>query len=221
VNPFLGKTAFLFDLDGTLVDSSALHEQVFRDVLRDSAPHLLKSFDYETLKGRSTAESFWDLGVVDAAELETLVSEKQRRYRAALREGKLRLMPGASEILELLRQSGKRMFVVTGGSRRSADAALAATRIRDFFEDVVTVQDVVNGKPEPDGFLLCMERCGCATEDALGIEDALNGVEACRAAGLDVVLVNNPGLQGTVEPAFPSLVEFRLALVAEGERELV
>jgi beta-phosphoglucomutase-like phosphatase (HAD superfamily) len=51
----------------------------------------------------------------------------------------------------------------------------------------------------------------------VGIEDAINGLEACRAAGLDVVLVNNPSLKETVQPAFPSMVEFRAALVREEE----
>src|ERR1035437_5554371 len=52
---------------------------------------------------------------------------------------------------------------------------------------------------------------------AVGIEDSINGLEACRAAGLDAVLVNNPSLHATVHPAFPSLVEFRLALVRQEE----
>jgi HAD superfamily hydrolase (TIGR01509 family) len=220
VNHIFQKTAFLFDLDGTLVDSSGLHERVFREVLSEYAPELLAHFDYESLKGKSTAESFWDLGIVEASTLETMVNEKQLRYRAAIRGGELSLMPGALETLETLRQLAKRLFVVTGGSRRSVETALAATGIRDFFEDIVTSDDVVSGKPDPDAFLLCLERSGVSAADAVGIEDALNGVEACRAAELDVVLVNNPRLGVSVKPAFPSLVEFRDALALSAESVL-
>jgi beta-phosphoglucomutase len=217
VNRLLRKTAFLFDLDGTLVDSSALHEKAYREALSEHAPALLEGFDYESLKGKSTEGSFRGLGIVEAGALEALASEKQRRYRAAVEAGELRLMPGSRELLELLKQWRKRLFVVTGGSRRSTDAALAATGIHAFFEGVVTADDVACGKPAPDGFLLCLERFGIPAAQAVGIEDASNGLEACRAAGLDVVLVNNPSMEETVQPAFPSMVEFRTALVREEE----
>jgi len=75
---------------------------------------------------------------------------------------------------------------------------------------------VACGKPAPDGFLLSLSGWHTGAE-AVGIEDAINGLEACRAAGLDVVLVNNPSLEETVQPAFPSMVEFRAALVREEE----
>ncbi len=209
--------AFLFDLDGTLLDSSALHEKAFREVLSDYAPSLLNSFDYESLKGVSTSESFRALGIADAREIETLSCEKQRRYRDAVLSGELRLMPGAPEILVLLQNRRKRLFAVTGGSRESVNAALDATGIHAFFEGVITSDDVSRGKPAPDGFLLCLKRSGIPAAQAVGIEDSVNGLAACRAAGLDVVLVNHPVLQDTVQPAFPSLVEFRLALVAAEE----
>lgn len=217
MNRLLRKTAFLFDLDGTLLDSSSLHEKIFREVLTDDAPQFLERFDYEALKGKSTTESFRGLGIVESGGLEALVSEKQRRYRAAVLAGELRLMPGAREILRLLQRRRKRLFVVTGGSRRSVDAALDATGVQTFFEGVITADDVACGKPAPDGFLLCLDRSGLPAVRAVGIEDSISGLEACRAAGLDAVLVNNPRLQATVQPAFPSLVEFRLALVRQGE----
>jgi len=217
VNRLLRKTAFLFDLDGTLLDSSALHERAFREVLSDYAPPLLEGFDYESLKGKSTGESFRSLGIAEAGAIDAMVSEKQRRYRAAVRAGELRLMPGSWEILALLQSRRKRLFVVTGGSRRSVDAALDATGVRAFFEGIVTADDVARGKPAPDSFLLCLEWYGIPAGQAVGIEDSINGLEACRAAGLDAVLVNNRGLQETVQPAFPSLVEFRLALVHQEE----
>jgi HAD superfamily hydrolase (TIGR01509 family) len=217
VNRVLRKTAFLFDLDGTLVDSSGLHEKAYREALSEHAPALLEGFDYESLKGKSTEESFRGLGIVEAGALESLASGKQRRYRAALEAGELRLMPGSREMLEFLQRRRKRLFVVTGGSRRSTDAALDATGIHAFFEGVIAADDVACGKPAPDGFLLCLERFGIRAAEAVGIEDAINGLEACRAAGLDVVLVNNPSLKETVQPAFPSMVEFRAALVREEE----
>lgn len=215
MNRLRQKSAFLFDLDGTLVDSSALHEKVFRDVLREHAPRQLELFDYDVLKGKPTAQSFRELGIAEGVTLDMLVNEKQRRYRAAVLAGELRLMPGAIETLPLLAARRKRLFVVTGGSRRSVDAALEVTGIRRFFEGVVTADDVSFGKPAPDSFLLCLRRYGIPANRAVGIEDSLNGVEACRAAGLEVALVNECGSECGAQWRFAGLAEFQQALVDE------
>lgn len=214
---FLQKKAFLFDLDGTLVDSSALHEMAFRETLRQYAPRLLETLEYEALKGQPTVEAFRALGITGGGELDALVSEKQRRYREALSTGRLRLLAGSCEILEFLRKRRKRLFVVTGGSRRSVDLALRATGIDGFFEGIVTADDVAHGKPSPESYLLCRNRFAIDAADALVIEDSESGLEACRAAGLDAVLVNNPCLEAIFRPAFPTLVELNHALAAEEE----
>ena len=213
MNRILQKSSFLFDLDGTLVDSSALHQRAFMDVLSDVAPELLDCFDYESVKGKSTAESFCKLGISTAHALDALVSEKQRRYRNAVLAGELPLMPGSRQILEFLRSRSKRLFLVTGASRGSVDAALNATGIRAFFEGIIIADDVASGKPAPDSYLLCLERFGISAAQAVGVEDSLNGLEACRAAGLDAVLVNGLGLKAAAVYAFPSFGEFRLALI--------
>lgn len=215
MNGLLEKIAFLFDLDGTLVDSSALHEKVFRDVLQEHAPRQLERFDYEALKGKPTAQSFRELGIAEGGALDMLVGEKQRRYRAAVIAGELELMPGAMQTLELLAARRKRLFVVTGGSRRSVDTALEVTAIRRFFEGIVTADDVSFGKPAPDSFQLCLRRFGMPAKRAVGIEDSLNGVEACRAAGLDVALVNQSGMESGAQWSFTGLGEFRQALMDE------
>jgi len=219
VNRFQRKKSFLFDLDGTLVDSSRLHERALREALQDYAPQILGRFDYESLKGKSTAEALVHLGVPPGA-LDSLVHEKQQRYRAAVRAGELRLTPGSRDVLELLEARRDRMFVVTGGSRRSVAAALESTGIHGFFEGVVSAEDVPCGKPAPDGFLFCMKRFRIPAPEALGIEDSANGLEACQEAGLDAVLVNNARLAKEYQPAFASLIEFREALIAQAEAVL-
>jgi HAD superfamily hydrolase (TIGR01509 family) len=205
------KKFFLFDLDGTLVDSSALHEKAFRQVLHARAPECLDGFDYDLLKGKSTVESFRELGIAGQA-LEAALSEKQGLYRNAVLAGELRLMPGAREILEFLQARGKQLFLVTGGSRGSVETALNATGIRAFFEGIVTAEDVEHGKPAPDCYLRCLEQFGLAADQAVGVEDSLNGVQACRAAGLEVILVSNQCSSVTVAAAFPGLIDLWLAL---------
>ncbi len=208
-----GKTCFLFDLDGTLVDSNPLHERVFREVLQRHG--MAPRFDYEPLKGKTTVAAFQALGPFPAEVLSALVREKQSGYRSAVQAGGLRLTAGAWSTLQFLRGAEKRLFVVSGGSRSSVDAALESTGIHEFFEGVVTGDDVTHAKPAPESFLLCLERFEIPVAQAVGVEDSASGLASCQAAGLDVVLVNNAELTRSFRPSFPSLAEFREALIGD------
>ena len=121
------KKNFLFDLDRTLIDSSPAHEAAFRGAMALHQPALAGGFEYELHKGRPTVDVFRELaGSRDDELITALVEAKQDLYRRAVDEGIVRLMGGASRLLELLRGAGKRLFVVTGSSRGSANRALSS-----------------------------------------------------------------------------------------------
>ena len=121
------KTAYLFDFDGTLVDSSPLHDWAFREVLLAERPEALPHFTYEQVRGRATGEVFFDLGVTNPVERQRLTSLKQRRYQQAVSDGRLRVLPGAVEVLSALSQAGRDLYLVTSGGRGSIELALSAT----------------------------------------------------------------------------------------------
>jgi HAD superfamily hydrolase (TIGR01509 family) len=188
------RTCFLFDLDGTLVDSNPCHERAYLQALRPRAPELAARFSYELCKGRRTRDALRMFGVEDDAVVDELTEAKQAAYRELVASGAILLLPHAHEILTLLRERGKRLFLVTGGSRRSTAAVLGSLGITAWFEHIVTADDVERGKPAPDCWLECMERGAIDPADALAIEDAISGILAARAAGLDGIAVNNPEL---------------------------
>jgi HAD superfamily hydrolase (TIGR01509 family) len=193
--PVRAKSCFLFDLDGTLVDSTALHERAFRATLAAHAPHLLEGFRYREWMGRTTTDTFRGAGVGEAV-LASLIVEKQRRYRDFVRAGALELQPGARELLERLGRKGKRQWLVTSASARAVEEVLARTGIGGYFEGVVTAADAARGKPDPEPYRLCLERFGLEAEASVAIEDAADGVESARRAGLDVVCVGDAAADG-------------------------
>ena len=180
------KSAFLFDLDGTLVDSSGLHERAFRATLAECAPRLLDGFDYRESMGRTTADAFRALGIEEIL-LEKVVLEKQRRYRDFVRGGQLELQAGAREVLELLGRRGRRRWLVTSASAPAVREVLEQTGIGRYFEGVVTAGDAGRGKPHPDPYLACLERYGLEARASVAVEDSADGVESARRAGLDVI----------------------------------
>ncbi len=189
------KRHFLFDLDGTLVDSSAAHERAYRDALAGHSRELAAAFGYEATKGKRTVEVFRELGLGEPELLARLVRKKQEAYLAHVARGDVELFPGARALLDRLVATGRGCFLATGASRRSTDQVLARCGVTGLFTDTVTADDVQHGKPSGDCFELLVRRWQLTPADCLVVEDAENGVAAARAAGLHVAVVHSPAVR--------------------------
>jgi len=204
------RSCFLFDLDGTLVDSSTCHERAYLEALTSRLPDLASRFSYEPCKGRRTRDALRDYGIEDEALLTELSRAKQKAYRTLVESGAVQLLPGARELLQALRLD-RRLFLVTGSTARSTREVTSQLGIYDWFEQIVTADDVAEGKPAPECWLTCMERAAIRPEKALVVEDALSGIHSARAAGLKAVVVNNselvalPEYAGTLEDILTAL----------------
>ncbi len=199
---------YLFDFDGTLVDSSPLHAEAYRKVLEKRRPDLVAGFDYHALKGKTTRAGYAALGVPEA-DLDAFTTAKQTIFREAVAAERMYIMPGATDLLNALAAQGDTLFLVTSGSLGSVSAALKAASLSDLFTGMVTADDVTRGKPAPDPFLLCLERFGLDPKQSVVVEDALSGVQSGHAAGLPVIAVHDTSLKGAAEMFFPDLDALR------------
>ncbi len=190
------RDCFLFDLDGTLVDSSSSHENAFLKAITQLRPELAENFSYARVKGLKTDEVFRDLGLAHEPELVKLLTEtKQKLYRQEIEAGTVQPIDCALELLEYLKSTKRRIFLVTSASRKSVEAILAKLNVRHFFEGVVTGDEVVRAKPDPQCYLQCLATWSIEDKQAIVIEDAIAGVEAAKAANLLVLAVNNADLE--------------------------
>jgi len=179
--------AYLFDLDGTLIDSMPVHLRAWEFALQRVG--LQVPFDeayFYSLGGVPTLESAVIFGqhyglTFDAHQL---VDEKELLYLSLLHDVRL-IEPVAAFAKRVARTHP--VAIVTGGGPEIALPALDATGLRALFPTVVTPHDVApgRGKPAPDMFLLAAARLGVTPGDCLVFEDALPG----GAAGMQVVLV--------------------------------
>ncbi len=208
----LSARAFLFDFDGTLVNSAPLHEWAFRMVLSTAAPSLLDEFDYESIRGLTTRHSFVRLGIDDAGTLDWSVAAKQRIYREAVASGHLKAFPGARSILEAVDAHGAESFVVSSGSAESVRLGLESCGLGNFFAGVITAEDAPAGKPAPAPYLACIARFGLDRSSSIAVEDASAGVRSAQAAGLRVIGVHNPVIAAAADDYFPDFYAMNLAL---------
>ena len=184
---------YLFDLDGTLVDTMPLHFVAWRHALWQCGlgRDLDEDFFY-SLGGVPTLLVAQRIGEhygvrLDAAQVELV---KEKFYLEHLREAKL-IRPVADFARRVARTHP--VAIVTGGMPEVAQAALESSGLSPLFSIVVTPADVPagHGKPAPDMFLLAARRMGVAPERCLVFEDAEPGVKGAQAAGMQVVRVRS------------------------------
>ncbi|URM98135.1 HAD family phosphatase [Actinomadura madurae] len=180
---------WLCDLDGTLVDSTPVHDAAFRAALAETAPELLGSFRYERHAGASTDEvaAVLGLGTDDARRL---AGAKRRHYRAYVDAGRVKVFPGARRFLAALAAGGQPAYLITSGSRGSVERVLAACSLGGWFRGVLTGDDVPVSKPDPAFYLRACERWGIGPDEAVAVEDSAHGVASAVGAGLTTFQVN-------------------------------
>ena len=182
--------AYLFDCDGTIVDSMPLHYVAWKKVLSqwgcEFGEELFYSWD-----GMPVAEIIAALNL--RSGLAMPVDEVMRRKEAMYYEilPQLKAVP---EVLEHIQMShGKIPFaVVSGSTRDSVTRSLKTLGVLDRFDTLVCAGDYTKSKPDPEPFLIAAERLGVKPEDCLVFEDTEMGIQAATAAGMASVKVLQP-----------------------------
>jgi len=182
--------AYLFDCDGTIVDSMPLHYQAWKQSLAEYGCVYEEELFY-AWGGRPIREIIRLLNEMQGLDMpiEEVAERKEALYHQLVPT--LKPIPEVIEHIDL--QHGRIPFAVVSGSRRnSVTASLGAVNLLDRFDTLVCAEDYQRGKPAPDGFLLAAERLGIPPADCLVFEDTDLGIEAATAAGMASVKVPQP-----------------------------
>ena len=183
-------TAFIFDMDGTIVDNMAYHTQSWIAFFEQRGMAIDADEFFRITAGRQGKEIIRaHLGehLVDD-EVHLLNLEKEALYRTLYGPHR-KTLPGFDALIARAKIQCVVVAVATAAPNANIDFTLDGLDLRRHFEVVVGAFDVARGKPYPDGFLLAAERCGAAPERCIVFEDAPLGVEAARRAGMRCVVL--------------------------------
>ncbi len=188
--------AFIFDCDGTLIDSMPLHLQAWRAALGQHGfpPEQFTEEMHHAFAGMPSAAIVEALNGQFGTALPPLAVEaaKLEWYLAHHHE----IKPVQAVVDVARAQAGrKRMAVASGSEAEIVRQGLAAIGILELFETVITPVDVRRGKPAPDMFLLAALRMGVEPARCLVFEDGVLGVQAAAAAGMACVFVPTPAAE--------------------------
>jgi HAD superfamily hydrolase (TIGR01509 family) len=182
--------AYLFDCDGTIVDSMPLHYLAWKRIFDEHGCEFSEARHY-SWGGMPTEEIIATLNAeqgLTMAPTEVALQKEEYYYEI------LHQLQGVPEVLEHVEAShGKIPFaVVSGGTRDSVTRSLAALNILDKFDTLVCAGEYANSKPHPEPYLMAASLLGVAPEDCLVFEDTELGIQSATAAGMASVKVPPP-----------------------------
>ena len=190
--------AVLFDMDGVLYDSMPNHAIAWQRAMTKFDIHMTEADAYATegARGVDTIRMMVKRQQgrdIDEAEAQRMYDEKTRQFHAL---PETRIMPGIPELMEKIHNDGLTIGVVTGSGQRP----LINRLMKDFGEyltedHIVTAYDVKHGKPNPDPYLMGLQKCGnLKPYEAFVVENAPLGVKAGVAAQIFTIAVNTGSL---------------------------
>jgi HAD superfamily hydrolase (TIGR01509 family) len=183
--------AVVFDLDGLLLDTEQLWDEVREALARERGGQWSERAQAEMMGMSSPEWSRYMHDVVGLRETpDEIAVEVVRRMEARYRE-RLPLLVGAREAVERLAARWP-LGLASSSNRPLIDLALELAELAPFFHAIVSSEEVERGKPAPDVYLEACRRLGVEPRRAAGIEDSRNGIRSAHAAGMRVVAIPNP-----------------------------
>ena len=190
--PKSGFDAVVFDCDGTLVDSMPAHFDAWCEALAlYGAGGVFKEDVFLAMGGRPTRDIVVELNDEYDLRLDPEAVAFAKREAFLKRLNTLTLIDEVSSFADSLR--GKiPMAIASGGSRMVVEKILHVVGISDWFDEVVTADDVTEGKPAPEVFLKASRLLGVVPSKCLALDDAPAGILAAQRAGMQVLAVPSP-----------------------------
>jgi beta-phosphoglucomutase family hydrolase len=179
--------AFIFDMDGTLVDNMRFHTEAWRTLIEENGYEFDEHKFLVETAGQTNREIIPSVfGAVSNERLNELALRKEELYREVYVHHR-KPVDGLVEFLDASTELGIKMAVATAASPPNMAFILDGLSLRKYFGAITTAADVKRGKPDPEIFLLSAERLGVAPKNSIVFEDAFFGFEAARRAGMQAI----------------------------------
>jgi beta-phosphoglucomutase len=186
--------ALIFDFNGTLSDDEPVLCEIFIHLFAQHGRPMSAQEYFDHLAGLSDPEIVTTWLGEDHPDVRAVIDERESRYRAASADGSTI----HEDTREAVRFAAERMplAICSGAARNEIEPVVEAAGLADCFRTIVASDDVVHGKPDPEGYLKALAQLEIDAADALVVEDTEAGIASARAAGVGRVLA----MRGTLEP---------------------
>jgi len=181
--------AFLFDLNGTIIDDMAYHIQAWHRILNALGANISLERTKEECYGKNheLLERIFP-GIYTEDEKNRISLEKEEEYQQEFRP-QLKFIEGFDLFLRTAHEQGIQTAIGSAAIQFNIDFVIDGLQIRHMIDAIVSAEDVQSSKPHPETFLKCAEALSVRPKDCLVFEDAPKGVEAAQNAGMDCLVI--------------------------------
>jgi beta-phosphoglucomutase len=181
--------AFIFDMNGTMIDDMQYHITAWHRILNSLGANIsLERMKAECYgKNHELLERIFP-GRYSNEEKDTMSLEKEKQYQQEFRPH-LKLIKGLPLLLEQSHKAGIKMAIGSAAITYNINFVLNGLNIRKYFDAIVSADDVIDSKPHPETFAKCAEQLGLPAARCLVFEDSPKGVEAALNAGMDCLVI--------------------------------
>ena len=200
------NTAFIFDMDGTIINSMPYHVHSWLVAFNEIGLPISAEELHRNDRGNVHQVVRRIVGhKMSTGDIQTFAERKEILYRQAFRPH-LKLLNGLADFFKTSKHLGILLGLATNAGWVNIDYVLDGLDIRSFFSVVVSGEDVERGKPDPELFLMAANGLNIAPEKCIVFEDSISGIEAAEKAGMSTVVVNSSS-QPALRIGRPSVIK--------------
>ncbi len=209
----MNKTAFIFDLDGVIVDTAKYHYLAWKKLANELGFEFTKEQN-ELFKGVSRKrclEILLDIGNVEASQeqFDKWMVEKNEDYLSYIEDmDASEILPDVVKALDYLRD--KNVPLALGSASKNAKPILEKVKLLPYFDVIVDGTDVAKAKPDPEVFLIAAKKMAAKPENCIVFEDAVAGIEAANNAGMTSIGIGDSKTLSEADYVFKDFTEISL-----------
>ena len=191
--------AFIFDMDGTLIDSMWIWKDIDIEYLARFGHEILDGLqkNIEGMSFHQTAIYFKEhFNIPDNLDK---IKEDWNKMAYDKYTYEVKVKKGVFSLLDYAKNNNIKLGIATSNSRELTDQILKVHNLTDYFDVIVTGSEVINGKPAPDIYLKAAEKLMVSVKNCLVFEDIIPGIKAGKNAGMDVCAVPDDYSKSTLE----------------------
>ncbi|MCA4775567.1 beta-phosphoglucomutase [Empedobacter stercoris] len=202
--------AFIFDLDGVIVDTAKYHYLAWKNLANNLNIDFTQDHN-ELLKGVSRVRSLeiiLGLGSVQASDEqknEWLIQKNEEYLGYINKMDDSEILPGVMKVLNFLKANHQP--IILGSASKNARPILEKVNILNYFDDIVDGNDVTNAKPDPEVFIVGAKKVNQPNENSIVFEDSVAGIQAANVAGMTSIGIGDSSVLNEANHNFNNFTE--------------
>lgn len=212
----MNKKAFIFDLDGVIVDTAKYHYLAWQKIAGELGIEFTPEHN-EELKGVSRVRSLdiiLNLGKINASQSDKdrwLIQKNEDYLSYLVNMDESEILPGVLPVLQYLKE--KKQAIALGSASKNARPILEKVNIISYFDAIVDGNDVTNAKPDPEVFLQAAKLLGVPDEDSIVFEDSVAGVQAANIASMTSIGIGEESILHEAQYNFPDFTHIETSFL--------